>query len=106
MVVLYLVTIGGYSRSHNVQVRIVCIVVGIDEPGLSGFGITHFLEILVRKIEQLGFRHFVTLARDGYMKLRFLDSGIHGGIFHEKLGQFFGSRLAYLTECSEVFHLQ
>ena len=65
MVVLYLASIGRDSRSHNVQVRIVCIVVGIDEPGLSGFCITHFLEILVRKIEQLGFRHFVTLAGDG-----------------------------------------
>ena len=51
MVMLYLATVGCYSRSHNVQVRIVCIVVGIDEPGLSGFGITHFLEIAVCKIK-------------------------------------------------------
>ena len=51
MVVLYLATVGRHSRSHNVQVSVVCIVMRIDEPGLSGFGIPHFLQILVREIK-------------------------------------------------------
>jgi hypothetical protein len=40
------------------------------------------------------------------MELGFLDSGIHGGIFHEKLSQLFRGWLAHFTECSEVFYLQ
>ncbi len=51
MVVLYLATVGRHSRSNDVQVCVVCIVMGIDEPGLSGLGIPHFLQILVREIK-------------------------------------------------------
>ena len=51
MVMLYLVTVGCYSRSHDVQVCIVRIVMRIDEQRLSGFSVTHFLEIAMRKIK-------------------------------------------------------
>ena len=43
VVVINLVTIRCYTGGDDMQVQVVGIVVCIDEPGLSGFGIAHFL---------------------------------------------------------------
>ena len=106
MVMLYLATVGRHSRSHNVQVSVVCIVMGIDEPGLSGLGIPHFLQILVREIKQLLFRHFMAFAGNGYMELRFLNPAVLGTVELEKLHQLFGGRMFRGIQSTEVLHLQ
>ena len=106
MVMLYLATVGRHSRSHNVQVSVVCIVMCINEPGLSGFGIPHFLQILVREIKQLLFRHFMSFAGNGYMELRFLNPAVLGTVELEKLHQLFGGRMFRGIQSTEVLHLQ
>ena len=46
----YLPAVRGNTRGDDVQVGVVGVMVGVDEPRLSGFGISHFLEVTVRKI--------------------------------------------------------
>ena len=43
MVVVNLVPIRCHTGGDDMQVQVVGVVVCIDEPGLSGFGIAHFL---------------------------------------------------------------
>ena len=58
-----LVTIGYLLPSGATREVMMCrwcvvgVMVGVDEPRLSGFGISHFLEVSVREIQQFGFRH-------------------------------------------------
>ena len=95
-----LVTVGnlpavwGDTRGDDVQVGIVGVMVGVNEPRLSGFGITHFLEILVREVQQLGFRHFTAFAADGHMELGLSDAAVGGTVFPEVAGQLLRGGLA------------
>ena len=101
----YLAPVGCDSGSHHVQVGVVGIVVRIDEPGLSGFGISHLLEILVRKVQQLGFCHFMSLATDGYMELRLLDAVVGRTVFLQEVNLVVRGGWAHDTECTEILHL-
>ena len=87
------------------QVGVVGIVVRIDEPGLSGFGISHLLEVTVRELQQLGFRHLTAFAADGHMELRFSDAAVGGTVFFEIAGKFLRGGSACQTDRPEVPHL-
>ena len=50
MMVVDFVTIGGNSAGDDVQMVVVCIMVGIDENGLTFLTITHFFEILMGNV--------------------------------------------------------
>jgi len=42
MAVQYLLAVRGDTRSHDMQMGIICIIVGIDQQGLSFLAISHF----------------------------------------------------------------
>ena len=88
------------------QVGVVRVVVGIDQQRLPGLGISHFLEILVRELQHLGFRTLVSLAGESDMILGFPDSAVLGCIFLKVLDQFIRGRLAECSECPEIPHFE
>lgn len=59
----------------------------VDEPRLSGLGISHFLEVAVCEVQQLGFRHLTAFAADGHMELGLADAAVGGTVFPEVAGQ-------------------
>lgn len=75
MVVINFVPVWCYTRGDDMQVQVVGIMVCIDDPWLSEFGIPHFL----------------FLAGDGYMELRFSDPIVTGTVplqeFHLLVGR-------------------
>ena len=87
------------------QVSVVGVMVGVDEPRLSGFGISHFLEVTVREVQQLGFRHLTAFAADGHMELGFSDAVIGGTVFFKIAGKFFCSGSVCQADRPEVPHL-
>ena len=101
----YLPAVGGDTRGDDVQVGVVGVMVGVDEPRLSGFGISHFLEVSVREIQQFGFRHLTAFAADGHMELRFPDAAVGGTVFFEIAGKLLRGGSACQTDCPEVPHL-
>ena len=80
-------------------------MVGVDEPRLSGFGITHFLEIPVREVQQFSFRHLTAFAADGHMELGLSDLAVGGTVFFKIAGQFLRGGASCQTDCPEVTHL-
>ena len=87
-------TVGRDTRGDDVQVGVVGIMVGVDEPRLSRFGISHFLEVPVREVQQLGFRHFTAFAADGHMELGLADAAVGGTVFFEVACQLLRGGLA------------
>ena len=86
--------VGGDARGDDVQVGVAGVMVGVDEPRLSGFGISHFLEVSVREVQQLGFRHFMAFAADGHMELGPADAAVGRTVFPEVAGQLLRGGLA------------
>ena len=62
MAVLNLSSIRCHSRSDDMKMGILRVIMGVNKQRLTGFSVSHFLEILVCKIQQLIFRHFVTFT--------------------------------------------
>lgn len=81
MAVGNLPAVGCDARGDDVQVGVAGVMVGVDEPRLSGFVISHFLEVAVCEVQQLGFRHLTAFAADGHMELGFSDAVIGGTVF-------------------------
>ena len=87
------------------QVGVAGVMVGVDEPRLAGFGISHFLEVPVREVQQLGFRHFTAFATDGHMELGLPDAAVGRTVFSEVAGKLFRGGFTCQTDRPEVPHL-
>lgn len=74
VVVINLVTIGGNTARHNMNMVVVSIMVGVDENRLAVLTIAHFFEVLVGNVQKLPIGVFVTSAGDGQMELGLLDT--------------------------------
>ena len=106
VVVFYLPAVWGDARGDDMDVGIVGVVMGIGKQRLPFLHIAHFFEVLVGEFQHFALRHFVTLAGEGDMELRFLNPVVPGGVFHEVTDQFIRGGLTECTECAEVFHLK
>ena len=87
------------------QVGVAGVMVGVDEPRLPGFGISHLLEVPVREVQQFGFRHLTAFAADGHMKLGLPDAAVGRTVFFKVAGQFLRGGSACQTDRPEVPHL-
>ena len=86
--------VGCDARGDDVQVGVAGVMVGVDEPRLSEFVISHFLEVAVCEVQQLGFRHLTAFAADGHMELGLADAAVGGTVFPEVAGQLLRGGLA------------
>ena len=80
-------------------------MMGVEEPRLSEFGISHLLEVLVCEVQQFGFRHLTALTADGHMELGFPDTAVSGTVFFEVAGKLLRGGSACQTDRPEVPHL-
>lgn len=90
MVVINFVPVWCHTRGDDMQVQVVGNMVCIDDPWLSEFGIPHFL----------------FLAGDGYMELRFSDPIVTGTVPLQEFHLLVGRGRLYHSDRSEVMHLQ
>ena len=102
----YLPAVWGDTGSDDMDVGVVSVIMGVGKQGLSFFHVAHLFEVLVGELQHFGFRHFMSLAGEGDMELRFLNPVVPGGVFHEVTDQFIRGGLTECTECAEVFHLK
>ena len=105
VVVINLVTIGGNSARHYMNMVVVSIVVGIDEQGLAFLTISHFFEIPMGDVQKLFVGVFVTSAGDSEVELGLLDAlVILISVIEKLLFQVIGGVL--LVNEVETFYLQ
>ena len=76
MVVVYLLSIRSHTAGNDMDMVIVCVVMGIDEHRLALLTIAHFVHVTTGEADQLLMSHLVAFTGESYMELRLLDSVI------------------------------
>jgi len=78
--------------------------VGINEHRLPRLAIAHLTHISTGKTNQLLMGHLMSLAREGYMKLRLLYMSVTDRIVIQKSNQVIGGVLSRITYIAKVEH--
>ena len=102
MVVVYLLSIRSHTAGNDMDMVIVCVVVGIDEHGLALLTIAHFVHVTTGEADQLLMSHLVAFTGESYMELRLLDSVILSWIVVQKRYQVFGRIFTHVADVAEV----
>jgi hypothetical protein len=102
MVVVYLLPIRSHAAGNDMDMVIVCVVMGIDEHRLAMLTISHFVHVATGEADQLLMSHLMAFAGESYMELRFLDSVILCRIVVQECYQVFSGVFAHVADVAEV----